>query len=108
MRSRLPKNFFSSPGVPAWETRNHRFTRLLQEALSAALAKASLQDIEKPHKWGSKMSRAQRVPGVNARASGKAPHDHIQPARQKTFTGLFQSGENRFRNTSPPRWFLCI
>ena len=99
---------FSSPGVHAWETRRPGLTSLLQEASSAALAEPPLRDIKKPHKWGSIISRAQRVPGVNAWASGKAPRDHVEPARQKTFTGLFQSTENRFRNLQPPASFLCL
>src|SRR5437764_754259 len=95
---------FSSPGVHAWETRSHRFTSLLQGALSAASAKP----IKKPHQWGSRISRAQRVPGVNAWASGKARYYHIQPARRKTFTGFFQSAENRLRNTRPFRWSFLV
>ncbi len=95
---------FSSPGVHAWETRSHRLT----SPLSAALAKPPLRDIKKRHKWGSRISRAQRVPGVNAWASGKARHYHIQPARRKTFTGFFQSAENRFRNTRPSRWSFLV
>src|SRR5205807_4468018 len=99
---------FTSPGVHAWETRSHRLISLLQEASSAALAKPPLRDIKKPHKWGSEISRPQRVPGVNAWASGKAPRDHIEPPRQKTFTGLFQSTENRFRNLQSSAWLLCV
>jgi len=98
---------FSNPGVHAWET-SRRLTSLLQDALSAALAKLPLRDIKKPHKWGSKINRAQRVPGVNAWASGKVRHDHIQQAVQKTLTGFFQSAENRLRNTRPPRWSLSV
>ena len=44
-------------------------------------------------------------PGVH---TGKAPRDHIEPARQKAFTGLFQSTENRFRNLQSSAWLLCV
>src|SRR5437588_7397444 len=44
-------------------------------------------------------------PGVH---TGKAPRDHIEPARQKTFTGLFQSTENRFRNLQSSAWLLTV
>src|SRR2546421_2051669 len=63
---------FSSPGVHAWDSRTHRFTSLLQEALSTALVKLLPSHIEKPHKWGSKTHLTQSIPGVNAWARERA------------------------------------
>src|SRR6267143_5542946 len=104
----LPKNFFSSPGVHAWETRSDRFTSLLQEASAAASAKLVI-DISRPHKWGSRISRAQPVPGVNAWASEKALKDHLRPPPQRTFLGLVkQPAKSRFQNRRTPRRFLCV
>jgi len=63
---------FSSPGVHAWDSRMYRFISLLQEALSAALARLLPIHIEKPHKWGSKTHLPQSIPGVNAWARERA------------------------------------
>jgi len=60
------KGAFSSPGVHAWDSRRYRFISLLQEALSAALARLLPIHIEKPHKWGSRIRASQHIPGVNA------------------------------------------
>ena len=65
------KEAFSSPGVHAWDSRTYRFVSLLQEALSAALARLLSIHIEKPHKWGLNIRAAQRIPGVNAWAREK-------------------------------------
>ncbi|GEM_PF-5833718 len=48
----LLKNFFSSPGVHAWDTDGGVFTSLLQEALAFGFSHNQLTT-PKPHKWGS-------------------------------------------------------
>src|SRR5260370_2710290 len=103
----LPKNSFSSPGVHAWETRSDKFTSLLQEASATASAKLPI-DIRRPHKWGPRITPAQRVPGVNAWASEKALNDHLRPRPQRTFLGLVQQPVKRtFQNSRTPRWPVC-